>query len=73
MIRSFKLSDMDSVLDIWLQASIKAHDFIGAEYWRSKVPDMRDIYIPASETYVFSSEGKIEGFFSLCGDTLAAV
>lgn len=28
MIRGFESSDMNDVLDIWLEASIKAHDFV---------------------------------------------
>ncbi len=73
MIRDFESSDMNDVLDIWLEASIKAHDFVDREFWQSKIDDMRQMYIPASDTYVFSDNGTIKGFFSLCGDTLAAV
>ncbi len=56
MIREFKQSDMEQVLTIWLEASILAHDFIDKEFWESKVNDMRDIYIPSSETYVFCTD-----------------
>lgn len=73
MIRSFESSDMDDVLDIWLEASIKAHDFVDRTFWESKADDMRQIYIPTSETYVFSDNGTIKGFFSFNGDTLAAI
>jgi putative acetyltransferase len=73
MIRGFALSDMNDVLDIWLKASIKAHSFVGREFWESKIDDMRKIYIPASDTYVFSGNKTIKGFFSLHGDTLAAI
>jgi len=51
MIRSFEPSDMDRVLEIWLEASIQAHDFLAREFWESKVSEMRDTYLPASETY----------------------
>lgn len=73
MIRSFETSDMTQVLGIWLQASIKAHHFVAKEFWESKVAEMRDIYLPASETYVHGREGAIQGFISLYGDTLAAI
>ncbi|MGM0824985.1 MAG: N-acetyltransferase [Pseudomonadota bacterium] len=73
MIRKYRESDIDQVLDIWLSASIKAHAFIGSEFWRSKVGVMRDVYLPASETFVFESEAQIAGFYSLYGNTLAAV
>ncbi|MGD9157736.1 MAG: N-acetyltransferase [Desulfobacteraceae bacterium] len=73
MIRKFKLSDMDRVISIWLEASIKAHDFVDSEFWKSKVKDMREIYIPSAETYVYENEEAIMGFVSLYNDTLAAI
>jgi len=56
MVKKFSGSDIDPILDIWLSASIKAHDFIEASFWESQVENMRNIYIPVSETYVFESE-----------------
>jgi putative acetyltransferase len=73
MIRNFESLDMNDVLDIWLEASIKAHSFIGREFWESNIDDMRKMYIPLSENYVFSDNGVIRGFFSLQEDTLAAI
>jgi putative acetyltransferase len=72
-LRKFKKSDIDQIIEIWLDASITAHDFIGREFWQAKVKDMRGIYIPAAETYVFEESGTIKGFFSLYRDTLAAL
>ncbi len=34
-----------------------AHDFVKSEFWKSKVDDMREIYIPSGETYVYEEEG----------------
>jgi len=73
MIREFNDSDMDPVMDIWLSASIKAHDFVEASFWESQVENMRNIYIPASETYVFESGSEVIGFYSLNENNLAAV
>ncbi|MDD4242435.1 MAG: GNAT family N-acetyltransferase, partial [Smithellaceae bacterium] len=66
-------SDMNDVLDIWLRASIETHNFVGREFWKSKIEDMQKTYIPASDTYVFIDSEVIKGFFSLHGDTLAAM
>ena len=41
MIRKFIVSDMDDILDIWLKASIQAHNFINNEFWESKIDAMR--------------------------------
>ena len=73
MIRKYRETDIDQILEIWLSASIKAHTFVEAEFWASKVNEMRDVYIPASETFVFESGNQIAGFYSLYGNTLAAV
>ncbi len=64
---------MEDVLHIWLEASIRAHRFVGKEFWESRVDDMRETYIPNSDTYVFSENGTIRGFFSLHADSLAAM
>jgi len=73
MIRAFESSDMNDVLNIWLEATIRAHGFVGKEFWESRVRDMRETYIPASDTYVFSENGTVKGFFSLNGESLAAM
>ncbi len=73
MIRKFEAADMERVLNIWLNTSIIAHDFVKREFWESKVADMRDIYLPAGETYVYDENGTIKGFLSLYNDTLAAI
>lgn len=64
---------MDQVISIWLAASIKAHDFVDSDFWVSKVKDMREIYIPTAENYVYEVEETIMGFLSLYNNTIAAI
>ncbi|CCO48169.1 putative Acetyltransferase [Vibrio nigripulchritudo SOn1] len=73
MIRKFTQSDIDAVLDIWLTASIDAHNFVEADFWRDQISNMRDVYIPASEVYVFELNGDVVGFYALYEDSLAAI
>lgn len=75
MIRKYEKKDLDTILTIWLDASIIAHDFIAQSYWEGKVGDMRNTYIPASDTFVYIDEqsGKVEGFISLVDNYIAAV
>ncbi len=73
MIRKFQQSDIDQVINIWLDASVKAHDFVEKEFWESRVKDMREIYIPSAETYIYEEEYIIKGFVSLYNDTIAAI
>ena len=63
MIREFTDSDMDQVLSIWLDASVQAHDFVDRYFWESKLDDMRDLYIPGPETFVYDDEDTLKGFF----------
>lgn len=53
MIRHFNSRDMDKVLDIWLRASVKAHNFVDGKFWEARLEDIRDMYIPDSETFVY--------------------
>lgn len=73
MIRRLTDEDMDAVLDIWLSASIQAHDFVAPSFWESHVETMRTVYMPASEAYVYCEETTIIGFYALSGNTLAAL
>ena len=73
MIRKYNENDLDSVLEIWLTASVSSHDFISAEFWESQVENMRNIYIPASEVYVYEMDSKVVGFYALYESHLAAI
>ena len=73
MIRKFTKEDMEQVLRIWVEASVKSHDFVNSDFWCSKIDDMRNIYIPSCETFVFEDEQMIIGFMSISENTLAAL
>ncbi|HJF70937.1 MAG TPA: N-acetyltransferase [Butyricimonas virosa] len=75
MIRYFQQQDEDSVIRIWLEASAITHSFIPRSYWESKVPDMRNKYLPQSQTLVNEDEhtNEITGFISLIGNYIAAL
>ncbi|MFA0570453.1 GNAT family N-acetyltransferase [Vibrio gallaecicus] len=73
MIRPSIETDIRTILDIWFNASIKAHDFVAADFWQSQVDNMRDIYLPASQNFVFELDSDVVGFYSLYENTLAAI
>ncbi|MBK1792400.1 N-acetyltransferase [Persicirhabdus sediminis] len=73
MIRKYTAQDAEAVLDIWLTASIKAHDFVAPEFWESQISAMRDIYLPASKSFVFEDDSQVVGFYSLNENLLAAI
>lgn len=73
MIREIIDTDIDVVLGIWLEASVLAHDFVGREFWESKLDLMRSTYLPMSETYVYEESGQVLGFLSLYENSIAAL
>lgn len=65
--------DLETVADIWLEASLKAHNFIEEDFWITRKKVMEEKYLPGSETFVYEEENEIQGFISLVEDTVAAV
>jgi putative acetyltransferase len=73
MIRRYHPSDIDHVLDLWLVASIKAHDFVPEAFWREQLGAMRDHYLPQAETLILEEDSRVLGFLSLHENRLAAL
>jgi len=73
MIRRYQPCDINHVLDLWLDASIKAHDFIPEAFWREQLGAMRDHYLPQTENFVLEDEGRVLGFMSLHENRLEAL
>lgn len=73
MIRAYKDTDIDILINIWYKGSLQAHYFIDADYWKSQIEEMKEKYIPMSETHVITSQSKIAGFISMVDDYLAAL
>ncbi len=73
MIRRATPNDTEAILQIWLAASIEAHNFIAPSFWEVQVENMRNIYLPSSEAYVYEHQTNVLGFYALSCDTLAAI
>lgn len=73
MIRISEEKDVDRIVQIWLNASILAHDFIPSSYWKERIEDMKSVYLPASETFVYEECACIEGFISMMDNHIAAI
>ncbi len=72
-IRVYQTSDLDSIIGIWHSASVQAHDFVDPLFWEERQHDMRELYIPNSETYVLEQGEELIGFLSLVDEKLAAL
>ena len=74
MIHRLKEQDKEAVISIWLDASVIAHDFIAKDYWNEKTTDMRNIYLPKSDTFVYkNNKQEITGFISIVNNYIAAL
>ena len=62
-----------AAVEIWYEASVAAHNFIPAEYWKENRDAMANTYLPASEAYVAIADGAMQGFIAMVGNHLAAV
>lgn len=65
MIRKFKNADIDKLMDIWLESTVRAHNFISREYWESNYKVVKDAYMPIADTFVYEEDGEIRGFISI--------
>lgn len=72
MIRKLKITDLDRVMEIWLDSNIEAHDFIMRDYWEKNTMTVREQLLQA-EVYIFESYGDILGFVGLQDDYLAGI
>ena len=65
MIRRLEDKDINIVMDIWLKSTIKSHDFIDENYWRKNYDNVKNTYIPISDTFVYEENYSIKGFISI--------
>ena len=72
MIREFHKDDLDIVMKIWLEANIKAHDFIPETYWQANFATVKEM-LPDAAVYVYENSGEIKGFAGLTGDYIAGI
>lgn len=66
-IRPYRDRDLDTVLEIWHAASALAHPFLTEAFLEQERDRVRDIYLPAAETWVAEADGRVVGFISLLG------
>ncbi|TYP89294.1 putative acetyltransferase [Sphingobacterium allocomposti] len=72
VVRTMSNGDIDELVAIWLDVSIKAHDFIPKKYWVENKTLMKADYLPNAEIYVAEVAGRIDGFVALIKNHIAA-
>lgn len=74
MIRAYKNSDLNDIMELWLNTNMQAHSFIPKEYWTGNY-DMVKKMLPEAELYVYEDDtkGGIEGFIGLAENYIAGI
>ena len=72
MIRKLAQEDLEAVMGIWLEANLKAHDFIEADYWKSNFEAVKETLAQA-EVYVYTEDTKIKGFIGIVEGYIAGL
>lgn len=71
MIKELDISKIDSIMKIWLETNIIAHDFISEDYWRSNYDYVKKI-LPESSVFVYEEDGEIKGFIGITEESYIA-
>ena len=58
MIRKYQKSDLDALMQIWLEGNLDAHDFIDPSYWHDNYELVKK-ELPNAQLYVDEEEGEI--------------
>lgn len=74
MIRKYADSDIDTVMQIWLNTNIHAHSFISLDYWKNNFDVVKEM-LPRAEIYVheIDSANTIDGFIGLNDDYIEGI
>lgn len=65
MIRKWTAKSLDPVLTLWLESTTLAHPFIDEQYWHDSLALVRDVYLPAAQTWVWEENDTLLGFISV--------
>lgn len=72
MIRTFNPKDLDTLMTIWLEGNLDAHDFVDPDYWKSNFDQVKK-ELPNAQLYIDEEDGEIAGFVGLQDDFIAGI
>lgn len=73
MIRQHTPEDLEVIMDIWYRSSSLAHPFLSSEFVDKVKADMANLYIPGSDTWVYTIDDAIVGFLSMMGNEIGGL
>jgi putative acetyltransferase len=72
MIRYFRMTDIERIMQLWLDTNIIAHNFIDSRYWRDNFGAVKEM-MPKATIYVYEQNGDIQAFIGLMESFVAGV
>lgn len=72
MIRKLQMSDIEQVMQIWLNGNKEAHPFIPKEYWETNF-DMVQEQLLQAEVFIYSINGEVLGFIGIVDNYIAGI
>ncbi|WP_434297719.1 N-acetyltransferase [Clostridium sporogenes] len=72
MIRSYKIEDLNNVMNLWLDTNIEAHSFIDKTYWQDNYAMVKDV-MPRATIYVYIQDNEIQAFIGLIGNYIEGI
>ena len=72
MISGMRQSEIDSVMEIWLEGNLQAHSFIDGQYFVRNIGPVRNA-IRDAQVFVYEKDGQIAGFAGLVQDEVAGL
>lgn len=73
IIRSYEDKDVEGLLDVWYRASLIAHHFLDDEFFENERIQIKESWLPISDTVVWEHENRVIGFLSLVGNEVGAI
>ena len=73
MIRQYKSTDADAIVNIWQEASRVATPFLTEEFVQQERDNIRNIYLKHAETWVFEDNGQVVAFLALIENEVGAI
>ena len=73
MIRKYIENDLEQVMNVWIESSTLAHPFLHSAFVEKVKIDMRNIYIPNSETWVYENDQRVVGFISMIDNEIGGL
>jgi len=73
MIRKYLPQDCDCVVNVWLTASRIATPFLSTEFLTREADNIRNLWLPESETWIAAVDDQVVGFTTLIKDEVGAI